>query len=290
VPLKICQSSASHWFKHSEGRRTVAFAVNVPHSIHICEEFNKAGVKAEHIDGSTQKSERDAALARLASGETKVICNCMVLTEGWDMPEVSCCILARPTKKMGLYRQMVGRVLRPAPDKTSAIVLDHSGAVFRHGFVEDYVEWPLEPDMRATSPAHASRLSRNKALPLLECTECGCIRVAGQPCAHCGFQPKRSSDAIVFAEGDLALVDRQMREALCFSDPNKRMRWYAELLWIEQERGYRRGYAGHKYREKFGTSPASSVQPRKASPEVLSWVRSRNIAWAKAQEKARLGQ
>src|SRR6185295_11858069 len=115
-------------------------------SIHICEEFNKSGVKAEHIDGSTLKSDRDAALARLTSGETKVITNCMVLTEGWDLPEVSCCILARPTKKMGLYRQMVGRVLRPAPGKTNAIVLDHSGAVFRHGFVEDYVEWTLEPD------------------------------------------------------------------------------------------------------------------------------------------------
>jgi pimeloyl-ACP methyl ester carboxylesterase len=56
---------------------------------------------------------------------------------GWDQPEVSCCILARPTKKMGLYRQMVGRVLRPAPDKPNAIVIDHSGATYRHGFVED---------------------------------------------------------------------------------------------------------------------------------------------------------
>ena len=82
----------------------------------------------------------------------------MVLTEGWDMPEVSCCILARPTRKMGLYRQMVGRVLRPAPGKTNAIVLDHSGAVFRHGFVEDHVDWTLDPEKRAESPTHAARL------------------------------------------------------------------------------------------------------------------------------------
>ena len=277
----------SHWHRYGEHRRTVAFAVNVPHSLHICEEFARSGVKAEHINGSTPKPDRDAALARLASGETKVVTNCMVLTEGWDLPEVSCCILARPTKKMGLYRQMVGRVLRPAPGKMNAIVLDHSGAVFLHGFVEDYVAWPLEPDIRATSPAHASRLSRYKTLPLLECTECGCIRVAGQPCAACGFLPKRPSEPIVFAEGDLALVDRQRRTAQPVSDPNERMRWYAELLWIEQERGYRRGYAKHKYREKFAAEPHGYLQPREASPEVLAWVRSRNIAWAKAREKAR---
>ena len=53
-----------------------------------------------------------------------MISNCMVLTEGWDMPDVGCCILARPTKKMGLYRQMIGRVLRPADGKPDAIVLD----------------------------------------------------------------------------------------------------------------------------------------------------------------------
>ena len=60
------------------------------------------------------KDERDATLARLESGELELVTNCMVLTEGWDMPECGCIILARPTKKMGLYRQM----LRPADGKT----------------------------------------------------------------------------------------------------------------------------------------------------------------------------
>jgi DNA repair protein RadD len=135
----------------------VAFAVSVEHSIHIRDEFIKSGVRAEHIDGSTPKPERDATLARLETGDLDVVSNCMVLTEGWDMPDVGCCILARPTRKMGLYRQMVGRVLRPADGKTDAIVLDHSGAVFRHGFVEDPVEWTLDPDRRAESPVHSKR-------------------------------------------------------------------------------------------------------------------------------------
>ena len=120
----------------------------------------------------------------------------MVLTEGWDLPEVGCCILARPTKKMGLYRQMIGRVLRPAEGKPDAIILDHSGAVFRHGFVEDRVHWTLDPDRRAESPAHQQRCTEHSSR-LLECTQCGAIRIAGEACFHCGFLPQRPPRAVV---------------------------------------------------------------------------------------------
>ena len=276
-----------HWHKYGERRKTVCFAVNVAHSVHIRNEFVKSGVKAEHIDGSTPKPERDAVLARLASGETELVTNCMVLTEGWDLPEVACCILARPTKQVGLYRQMVGRVLRPAPVKINAIVLDHSGAVFRHGFVEDRVEWTLETDKRASSPTHNSRLRSGYSSRLLDCSQCGSIRTAGEPCSHCGFFPERRPDAVIFRDGDLALVDRKSRTAKAVSDPNERMRWHAMLTYIASERGYKPGWAAHKYHEKFGTwPPVRNITPMQPSQEVLSWVRSRAIAYAKAKERA----
>jgi DNA repair protein RadD len=163
----------THWHRYGEGRTTVCFAVSVPHSLHIRDEFLRAGIRGEHVDGSTPKSDRDAALKRLDSGETQVITNCGVLVEGWDLPAVSCCILARPTRQMGLYRQMVGRVLRPAPGKVDAVVLDHSGAVFRHGFIEDHVKWTLDPDKRAESPTHAARLAAGNSRRLLDCSRCG---------------------------------------------------------------------------------------------------------------------
>jgi superfamily II DNA or RNA helicase len=72
----------THWHKYGERRKTVCFAVNVAHSLHIRDEFQKSGVRAEHIDGATPKAERDAILARLAGGETELVTNCMVLTEG----------------------------------------------------------------------------------------------------------------------------------------------------------------------------------------------------------------
>ena len=193
---KLVGDIVMHWLKLAERRKTVCFAVSVRHSIHLRDEFVKAGVRAEHIDGSTPKPERDAILGRLASGEIELVTNCMVLTEGWDMPEVGCCILARPTKKMGLFRQMIGRVLRPAEGKRDAIVLDHSGAVFRHGLPEDYVEWKLDPDHRAESPEHQKRGHDEHGGGLIECSQCSALRLGGQPCPACGFMPKRPAEYV----------------------------------------------------------------------------------------------
>jgi DNA repair protein RadD len=275
---KLIGDIVTHWHKYGERRRTVCFATSVTHSIHICDEFVKAGVRAEHIDGSTPKEERDAALARLASGEVEVITNCIVLTEGWDMPEVGCCILARPTKKMGLFRQMIGRVLRPADGKPDAIILDHSGAVFQHGLPEDHVEWTLDPDRRAVAQAHQARLDR-KVPSLVECSQCQTLRKGGQPCPNCGFMPRRPGQDVTIREGNLGLVESGKARAPVY-DPDTRERWHGMLAAIASERGYKPGWVAHKYKEKFGSFPGwgSTPEPIEPMPEVRSWVRSRQIA------------
>jgi superfamily II DNA or RNA helicase len=285
---KLIGDIVAHWHKYGERRKTVAFTVTVPHSIHLRDEFVQAGVRAEHIDASTPKSERDATLARLASGDIELVTNCMVLTEGWDMPEVGCCILARPTKKMGLYRQMVGRVLRPAPNKTDAIILDHAGAVFRHGFAEDHVEWALDPDRRAESPTHKRREEKGSSSRLLECSQCTAIRIAGEPCPACGFLPQRAPQYITIGDGELGLVDGNRRVKTDVDDPAVRAQWHGMLTHIAAARGYKAGWVSHKYREKFGVWPAwgAAAAPIKPSLECLSWVRSRVIAYAKARRGA----
>jgi superfamily II DNA or RNA helicase len=284
---KLIGDVVTHWHKYGERRKTVAFAVNVAHSIHLRDEFVRSGVRAAHIDGSTPKDERDATLARLASGKIELVSNCMVLTEGWDMPEVGCCILARPTRKMGLYRQMIGRVLRPAQGKPDAIILDHSGAVFRHGLAEDPVEWTLDSDRRAESSAHQARLRRDAAR-LLECTQCTALRLAGQPCPACGFQPQRPPRAVPIADGDLALVDASRRPQAADYDPATRSQWHGMLTAIAQERGYKAGWVAHKYKEKFGSFPpwGAIVGPITPTQECRSWVRSRVIAFAQSRSVA----
>src|SRR5262245_5054227 len=272
----------THWFKYGQHRKTVAFACSVGHSTHIRDEFVKAGVRAEHLDGSTPIDERAAILARLASGETEVVCNCMVLTEGFDLPDMGCIVLARPTKKMGLYRQMIGRGLRPADGKSDVVILDHSGAVFRHGLPEDRVAWTLDPDLRATAPEHAKRQSRYES-KLVECSQCSTLRMGGKPCPNCGFMPRRPAEYVSHVDGDLGLVEGGRAKAGVF-DPAE---WHGMLTHIAQQRGYKPGWIAHKFREKFGYWPQQRyVPPIEPSPEVLSWVRSRNIAYARARSAA----
>jgi DNA repair protein RadD len=262
------------------------FCVDVAHSVHVKDEFVKSGVRAEHLDGSTPKPERDAILTRLKSGETEVVCNCMVLIEGFDLPAIGCIVLARPTKQIGLFRQMAGRGLRSAEGKTNLILVDHSGAVYRHGLLEDRVEWTLDVTKRAENPTHDTR-SHTQTSRLVECSQCGALRKGGEACPACGFLPKRRPDAIIFREGELARIDRNSRQPVQSSDPNMRMRWHGMLAHIAADRGYKAGWVAYKFKEKFGTWPASRyVTPIEPSREVLSWVRSRNIAWAKAQQKA----
>ena len=211
----------------------------------------------------------------------------MVFTEGFDPPAVGTIVLARPTKQLGLFRQMAGRGLRPAPGKPNLILIDHCGAVYRHGLLEDPIHWTLDVGKRAENPTHASR-DQTEISRLVECSQCGALRKGGQACDHCGFMPKPRPDAIIFRDGELARLEDG--KAIAKFDPHDRARWFAMLVSIAKEKKYKPGWAAHKYKKKFGVWPprgAAAVPSIEPSPEVLSWVRSQNIAWAKAQKSAR---
>jgi DNA repair protein RadD len=261
-------------------------ATGVKHSVHIVNEAVNAGIRAAHLDGSTPKHERDDILAKLATGELEFVSNCMVLTEGWDCPEVSCAVLARPTKKLGMYLQKVGRILRIAPGKKNAIILDHSGAVYAHGRPEDPIAWSLSPDHFAHSAVHKARQAKRET-GLCECPQCQALRVGGQPCLVCGWAPKKAAEYVRSTDEDLALLERGESKPAQYSKADKRM-WYAMLLHIEVNRPYRPNWAKINYREKFGGWPEPYgyvPDPVEPSLEVRSWVRHRMIAYAKRMEK-----
>ncbi|MEQ9643224.1 MAG: DEAD/DEAH box helicase [Alphaproteobacteria bacterium] len=285
---KITGDIIEHWHKLAERRKTVVFASSVGHSVRIRDEFRRSGVMAEHIDGNTPEDERADILKRLSTGAVEVVCNCMVLTEGWDQPDVSCVVLARPTKHMGLYRQMVGRVLRPAEGKADALVLDHAGCTFRHGFVEDPVQWTLAPDQRPDNPAQRARSEGSPSDRLARCPECSHIRKAGDPCRSCGWKPRPRAQDVEVIDGELGLLDRKHTVKADQIDAAGRRQWYAELLYVAAEKGRKRGWAAHTYKIKFGAWPIKPDPiPQQAGDVVRSYVRSRDIAFAKGREKAR---
>jgi superfamily II DNA or RNA helicase len=273
--------------KYAKDRPTVCFATSVGHSIHIRDCFSESGVRAEHIDGSTPADERDETLRRLKSGDIEVVTNCAVLTEGWDMPDCGCIILARPTKSFQLYRQMVGRVIRSSPGKQNAIVLDHAGATYRHGLVEDPIEWVLEEDHKVQNKTHAAR-GEAGTRQLIECKQCNALRMSGEACPHCGYVPQRYGKAFSPDDGELGLVEGGRVQATLYDHATK-MRWWGELTYIGIQRGYSQNWAATNFKQKFGHWPGpygATTEPIEPSREVLSWVRSRMIAYAKSRSAA----
>ena len=98
------------WLDHAQNRQTLVFCADIRHSQDVSEMFKQYGVKAEVVWGVDP--ERADKIARLGSGDIQVLCNCNVLTEGFDMWQVGCIVLARPTKSSVLYVQMCGRSTR----------------------------------------------------------------------------------------------------------------------------------------------------------------------------------
>jgi superfamily II DNA or RNA helicase len=269
--------------KRAPGLKTIVFASSVGHSVHIRDEFRTHGISAEHIDGKTLKAERDEILAKLARGEVEVVTNYGVLTEGFDCPDVGCCILARPTKQLGLYKQMIGRAIRSAPGKTEAIILDHAGATLRHGFAEDRVEWTLDPDEGAVNATHRQyeKTGRDR---FIECSGCGGMREGGKACPCCGFVPPQKPVEYQMREGDLGLLERNGKVKPTIYDREAREQWHGMILHIAQERGRKSGWVWHSYQAKFGEKPPPRVPaPIEPTREVIAWVRSRDIAYAKSR-------
>jgi len=113
-------------------RPGLLFAPTVSSATAFCDAFRDAGFSTGLVHGEQPTAERRRELDKLTAGETQVMCNCMVLTEGTDLPLISAVVVARPTTHAGLYVQMVGRGLRPYPGKLDALVLDIVGASQRH--------------------------------------------------------------------------------------------------------------------------------------------------------------
>lgn len=127
--------AARAYCEHASGRRALVFTPTVDLAHATAKAFEKAGVMAEAVDGTTPIEERRATLERFHVGTTAVLLNCNVFTEGYDEPAVDCVINGRPTRSSGLYLQMIGRGTRRHPGKDDCLILDLVGSTTRHGLV-----------------------------------------------------------------------------------------------------------------------------------------------------------
>ena len=124
------QQIADEMLTYCADRKTVVFLPLIKTSEKFRDILNSKGFKAAEVNGSS--TDRAEVLEDFESGKYNVLCNSMLLTEGWDCPSVDCIIVLRPTKSRGLYCQMVGRGTRLCEGKEDLLLLDFLWHTERH--------------------------------------------------------------------------------------------------------------------------------------------------------------
>jgi superfamily II DNA or RNA helicase len=143
--LEIAMGNAplvESYLDHCNGMSGAVFAVNIEHSKKIIDQYNAAGISAAHLDANTPTEIRKRLLDRFKSGNIKIISNVGIITEGFDFPNMEFVQLARPTKSLSLYLQMIGRVTRISQGKSCGIVLDNASLFEEHGLPDQEFDWP----------------------------------------------------------------------------------------------------------------------------------------------------
>ena len=110
------------WMRYAEGRGAVVYCVSVAHAVQLAETFRSFGISAGTVSGQQSRGDRQATLESFKAGGLQILTNCLVLTEGWDFPQLQCVIMARPTQSSLLFTQMLGRGIRLAEGKQDCLV------------------------------------------------------------------------------------------------------------------------------------------------------------------------
>ncbi len=249
--VELVGDIVANWKELAGDRQTIVFASGIEHSMHICQEFTRAGVTAVHVDGETPPDERDESFKMVMNGDVQVLCNCDVCVEGTDLPPVSCIVLARPTKSIVRYKQMVGRGMRPWPGKEHAVLLDHAGCVYFHGFPEDDVEWSLEGG-KVEERTAAKKKAKGESEPII-CKKCHCAFRNGSRCPNCGAEVKvRKPKAVKTKDGSLTELKRG--ETYQATREEKQRFWHY-CLGVTANRGQTLRVAAGMYSGHFGEPP-----------------------------------
>lgn len=171
------------WRQYANDKKTIIFNVNKKHTHETNQRFLDAGVSSTVL--LSGDPDRDEKINLFRSGEIQVLNNCEIATTGFDVPDIECVLINRPTASLPLWLQMVGRGSRTAPNKTHFVILDFGGNIDRHGM------WHIERDWQKIfwNPAKAG----DNPAPHKECVSCEALIFAStEICPECGAkQPTR---------------------------------------------------------------------------------------------------
>jgi DNA repair protein RadD len=218
-PKRLFLDPVEAYQTHSPNGLALAFTRTVKGATQMRGAFAASGIESGVVCATTKPTERAETLERFAAGDIRVLVNVGVLTEGTDIPTADTCILARGIGHAGLYIQIVGRVLRPSPGKTKAMLLDLVGASRKYGPPDADREYSLEGKAIAWSkPTRWKRAEEPGAAPK-------------------GGVSSRLLGSVTEQRG------AEMRE------------YMTRVTAQANERGYKRGWAAYRFKERFGVLP-----------------------------------
>lgn len=239
------------WQKRASDRKTVVFGVDIAHSMALADRFAASGIAAEHFDGGDDREARKATLERFRSGATAVLSNCSLISEGFDLPEIGCVVMARPTQSRALYKQQAGRAMRPADGKVDCILLDNAGNFGRHGDPMDVESYTLEDGVKVDRPT-----------PTKQCKMCfAVVPASAAKCPYCGFAPPVQIREVRETHEDLVEVSEIQARYLAMG-PDERLALYRKLVVDCEAMGYKPGWVAYRYKSKFGIWPEPEVMAR----------------------------
>ncbi len=264
------------WQRHALGRRTVVFCVDVACSKAVADAYCQASYAAEHIDGETSDAERQAILSRFRSGETLILTNCSLFSEGVDVPGIQAVQCLRPTRSIVLYLQQVGRGLRPDPDKDHLVILDHTENWIYHGLPDEDREWSLEP------------ISLGRDSWAIECPDCQhCFRSQPQEqkqliatCPNCGttIQLEEPGEGVPI-ERVIEHDEQATLEEIDLEANPVVMAFLQRLKEIKDQHGYKTAWVYYQLIEQF---PGVGLPELRECAKILGYKQ--GWAWYRWQE------
>lgn len=226
------------WRRFARNEQTVVYCAGVTHSKRMAEKFLTEGIRAEHFDGETPPKERKRIVEDFRSGKIKVLCNCDLISMGFDMPDIGCVLMARPTQSASLFIQQSGRALRYKKGKT-AIIIDAVGNYTRFNLPDVPYEWSLEEGIKLPK-----RMTDDGNFTLRTCPNCYRAFKTAPVCPFCGEEyPLTAWELKAHEEIELRRITAE--EAEIMEQKRKearreqgRARSFEELVAIGMARGY----------------------------------------------------
>ena len=260
MSTKIFGHIVKQYKRIADGMQAVVYTYSIDSAVEIARKFNSEGISAVEVDGTTPKEKRDLAVRKFREQEIKILVNVNLFTEGVDLPNVDCVIMARPTASLALYLQFSMRCLNPRPGKT-AIIIDHANNFKTFGYPDDDRDWK---QAIKSGKQKSKSLLTDSGISITTCDYCFAVVKASEvkngKCPICG-KPIKVHEAKPVSDVDLVeatkerqnLIHEIVKSDLLKSVANKNvseLHTMKELQAYGKLHGYKKGWSFYMAKRK----------------------------------------